>query len=51
MYRKEIDKFEGEISNDRKIIEEYKQICKNYQNPKGPPFGFFQNQNFVDLKN
>ncbi|XP_027195339.1 GTPase activating protein and centrosome-associated [Dermatophagoides pteronyssinus] len=30
-YRHEIDRFELETKNERKIIEEYKQICKNYQ--------------------
>lgn len=30
-YRHEIDRFELKAKNDRKIIEEYKQICRNYQ--------------------
>ena len=32
MCRKEIERFEAEIEKNKKIIEEYKQICKNYQN-------------------
>ncbi|UXI21031.1 hypothetical protein NH340_JMT06974 [Sarcoptes scabiei] len=31
MCRKEMDRYEIDKRNDRKIIEEYKNICKNYQ--------------------
>lgn len=31
MYRKEVENYEIQTRNDRKIIQEYKQICKNYQ--------------------
>lgn len=31
MYRKEVENYEIQTRNDCKIIKEYKQICKNYQ--------------------
>lgn len=32
MYRREIEKAEADMAKDEKIIEEYKSICRNYQN-------------------